>query len=230
MDIFFTAEMTPFTIALAVFAGLLLLEIVLSFVGGSLLGGEAEVDISADAPELDLDLDVDMDVDLDLDADLDAEVDVSASGASSVLGLGDVPMIIWVATLLLSFGLLGFAIQTIATSFMGAALPAWLASLPAGGLSLAFVRGFSKRFARFVPKLVTQSVSEKHLGRRRGVITVGTARRGSPAEVRVTDRYGNTHYLRAEPLNDDAVMAQGSEVIVMRATAEGKYFLVAMDS
>jgi hypothetical protein len=48
--------------------------------------------------------------------------------------------------------------------------------------------------------------------------------KGEAAEVRVTDSYGNTHYLRAEPLEDDAEIPQGADVLVIRQrTAPGEY-------
>ena len=55
-----------------------------------------------------------------------------------------------------------------------------------------------------------------------------TTARGRPAEVRVSDRFGNTHYLRAEPLRDDVSIAQGTEVIVLRQRYDEGYRIVAL--
>lgn len=229
MDIFLTSQMAPFSAALAIFAGLLILELSLGFVGGSLLGGDSDVAVEADV-DVDADFDLSADGDMAFDTEVDTDLDTDATAASSWMGLGDVPLMIWIATALVSFGLSGFVLQTLANSLLGSPLPAWLAAIPAAQLTLQTTRSFSRRLARLVPKAETQSVSERHLGRRRGVVTVGTARRGTPAEVRVTDRYGNTHYLRAEPFSDDAVIPAGTDVVVMRATAEGTYYLVALET
>jgi hypothetical protein len=79
-----------------------------------------------------------------------------------------------------------------------------------------------------MPRTETQSVSTRQLGRRLGTVTQGTAARGSPAEVRVTDRYGNTHYLRAEPLSDAETIPQGAEVLVLRHRPTGGFRLIAL--
>jgi Protein of unknown function (DUF1449). len=111
---------------------------------------------------------------------------------------------IWLASALLGFGAGGLVVQTLADGTLGSPLPVWLAAVPALLSGWGVARGFGGLFARLIPQDETQSVSEAHLGRRQGVITQGTAARGRPAEVRVTDRHGNPHYLRAEPLQDQA--------------------------
>jgi hypothetical protein len=107
-------------------------------------------------------------------------------------------------------------------------MPAWLAVLPATGVAIWFARQFGTLFANLLPRIETEALSERHLGRRTGVVTQGTASRGRPAEVRITDRYGNFHYLRAEPLRDDAQIPQGTEVMVLRHRYETGYLLVAL--
>lgn len=54
---------------------------------------------------------------------------------------------------------------------------------------------------------------------------MGTARRGSPAQVPFQDRHGNTHYAMAEPLADDEAIPGGAEVIILR-TRDGALRLV----
>jgi hypothetical protein len=62
------------------------------------------------------------------------------------------------------------------------------------------------------------------------VVSQGTAARGRPAEIRVSDRYGNTHYIRAEPLRDGTEIPQGTEVIVLRHRYDSGYLIVALDA
>ena len=61
-----------------------------------------------------------------------------------------------------------------------------------------------------------------------GVVTQGTARRGAPTEVRLTDRHGNTHYIRAEPLKDDDVIVAGTQVLVLRHKLNEGYRIVPL--
>lgn len=211
-------SLAPFSTALAILLALLALELILLMLGGSLMAG--------DGP------DVDLDADLDFDADIDAEFDAapdSAGGLASLLGLGEVPVMIWIAAVLAGFGATGLVVQSLATGTLGAALPLWLAVPVAGAAALGMARGFSRLFARLLPRNYSESVSETELGRRRGVITVGTAARGKPAEVRVTDRHGNIQYLRAEPAQDGATLPQGTEVLVMRNPRTRRYTLIPLE-
>lgn len=240
-DLYLTEPFVPFTIALALLFGLLALEIVLGLLGGTLLG------LGTDA---DMDLDVDLDInvpdlgDLDIDfGDADPhlfdfaepeveaefpEADVAPSGPASWLGIGKMPVLIWIAALLLGFGVSGFALQSVFTGVFGFALPASIAAVPATLAGIWFAKTFGRGFARALPKTETTAMSLRHLGRRTGVVTQGTAKRGSPSEVKVKDRHGNTHYLRGEPLKDEEEISAGTEVLVLRHRFEEGYRLVPL--
>lgn len=230
-------SVVPFTIALGLLLGLLILELISLVLGGSLLGADS------DAPGPDLLDSPDFDpADFDLDAATLATADADVAdiaeqtapedpgGFANWMGLGKVPTLIWLASLLMAFGLSGLVLQSTLDGLFGWSLPAWLATIPATILGVLFARSFGSVFSRLLPQTETAAVSERHLGRRRGVITQGNASRGRPAEVRVTDRYGNTHHLRAEPLRDDVTLPQGSEVIVLRQKYEGGYLLVPLSN
>lgn len=225
----------PFTIALALLFGLLGLELIALLVGGSLMAGEGEADLDlVDAPDLDIgDFDLDLDADFDLGdfelAEVEADTAVAASaGPINWLGIGKVPFMIWLVVLLAGFGLSGIGLQLTLRDLLGFDLPSWMAALPAGAFGLWFARGFGSVFARLLPKTETEAMSERMLARRRGVITQGTASRGRPAEVRVTDRFGNAHYLRAEPLQHKDALAQGTEVLVLRDRRRDRFVLVGL--
>lgn len=233
-DFLLDGAFAPFTTALALLLGLLVLELIALVLGGSLLGADSDMDL-----ELDLDADIgDLGIDLGPDVDLDAfelaevEPEVSASataaGPASWLGLGQVPTMIWIAVLLMGFGLSGMGLQLVLRDVFEITAPAWLAAIPAAVFGLWFARGFGRVFARLLPKTETAAQSERMLARRRGIITQGTAARGRPAEVRVTDRFGNTHYLRAEPMQDGEELAQGTEVLVLRNRQTGSFVLIGL--
>ena len=240
-DLYLTEPFVPFTIALALLFGLLALELLLALLGGTLLGlgADADVDLDIDAPDLG-DLDIDLgdpdfgdfdlgDTDLDLDADVDSDIDTNiGAGPASWLGMGKVPVLIWFASILVSFGITGIVIQTFANSTLGFSLPAYLVAVPAGVAAIWFARRFGEVFARLLPKTETTAMSERHLGRRVGVVSQGTAKRGMPAEVRVTDRHGNLHYLRAEPVRDSEEIPQGTRVLVLRHRFDHGYRITAL--
>ena len=245
-DLYLTDAFVPFTIALALLFGLLALELLLLIVGSSLLGmgADAEIDVDIDTPDLgDLDIDfgsidiadfeiadvgADAEVDLDLDVESGPGTGTEAVGPAAWLGIGKMPILIWVAAVLMAFGLVGIVLQQTLLGTFGFALPAVVAVLPAGIVAILFAARFGNFFARVLPKTESTALSERHLGRRTGTVTQGTARRGSPAEVRVSDRHGNLHHLRAEPLKDEDVIPAGTDVLVLRHRHTQGYRLVPL--
>ncbi|MEP2714985.1 OB-fold-containig protein [Pseudophaeobacter sp.] len=252
-DYLFDPAFLPFSFALALLFGLAGLELAALLIGASFLGnGEADADLGGidgldgpDAPDLgdiggDLSLDTDGLSDFGDLGDLDlADIDgmdlaegatlVDASGGvGSWLGLGKMPMLIWLAAFLLGFGLSGVGLQLGVKSLIGSALSPWLIGAPAGVFGIWFARSFGSVFARLLPQVETEALSERSLGRRRGVITQGTAAKGRPAEVRVMDRYGNAHYLRAEPFAQGEEITQGTDVLVIRDRRQDAYVLIPL--
>ncbi|WP_299884665.1 OB-fold-containig protein [uncultured Ruegeria sp.] len=234
-DFLLEGAFAPFTLALALLFGLLAVELIALVLGGSLLAGEGEIDLDmVDAPDLDIgDLGLDIDPDVDLGdfelAEVESDVpDTSAAGPMAWLGVGKIPIMIWLVVLLAGFGLSGIGLQLALRDVLGFDLPPWVAVIPAGAFGLWFARGFGGVFARLLPKTETEAMSERMLARRRGVITQGTASRGRPAEVRVMDRFGNTHYLRAEPLQDKDALDQGTDVLVLRDRRRDRFVLVGL--
>ncbi|WP_298848687.1 OB-fold-containig protein [uncultured Ruegeria sp.] len=234
-DFLLEGAFAPFTMALGLLFGLLALELIALVLGGSLMAGEGEVDLDmVDAPDLDVaDFDLDIDADVDLGNFEFAEVEADAPelatvGPLSWLGIGKMPFMIWLAVLLAGFGLSGIGLQLALRDLLGFDLPSWMAAIPAGAFGLWFARGFGAVFARLLPKTETETMSERMLARRRGVISQGTASRGRPAEVRVMDRFGNTHYLRAEPLQEKDTLEQGTDVLVLRDRRRDRFVLVGL--
>lgn len=221
LDTFLTPESYPFAIALAVTAGLFLLEILSSFLGATVLG------LGGDTP------DVDMDADFDLSADVDGmEIPAdgydgpsSPSGVLSWLGARDVPFLIWLVSFLTMFGLSGLILQSIAITLFGAPLPTLLAVIVALVPAVGLTRIIANWVALIMPKTETSAMRTRFLGGHRGTITQGTAARGKPAEVKIKDRHGNIHYLRVEPLDDNGVFPQGSDVTLIRKRGD-KFFVI----
>ncbi|WP_316013122.1 OB-fold-containig protein [Roseobacter sp. HKCCA0434] len=195
------AELRPFVISLGLLLLILALEVVSSLLGGSLLGG-----------------DVDMDVDLDVDADfdVDADPDLDTSGLLSWLGLGAVPFLVWLACVFAGFGMSGLVVQYLAEAIADAPAPMWIAVPVALVAALLFAREVGTLVLRYLPKAESSAVSRNRLGGRHGVVTGGTAREGSPAQARVRDAYGNIQYIRVVPLPGEAEIAEGTDILVMR--------------
>lgn len=253
LDLLLQTAFTPFTLSLALLFGLFALELALLLIGASLLTSDsADADVPTvemgDMDGIDLDtLDVgNLDIgELDLadydlpSADVTMDIDgVDAAGNATAapdnlgllawLGFGKTPAAIWLATFLAAYGVSGIALQLLMLRGIGSALPALAAGLIALPAGLLFARSFAKVFARLLPKSESSALSERSLGRRRGVVSQGTARRGAPAQVRVLDGFGNFHYLQAEPLEKTAEIGQGTEVLVLRNLREGGYRILPL--
>jgi hypothetical protein len=211
----------PFSLALGLLFGLLALELVALVLGGSLFAAGHGADAMPDTGAFDLPAGAEPDVAALLAAS-DAPDAPQADGGSalSVLGLGRVPFAIWLAGLLLGFGLAGLGVQTVAQA-VGGPLPGWLAALPAAAAGLAVARMVAAVMGGLVKPLETTATGPQFLGGLRGVVTQGTARRGAPAEVRLRDRHGNIHYQRCEPFRDSDVIAEGTEVLTLRQRRQG---------
>lgn len=238
-----TPGMAPFSGALALVLGLLIVELVMSVVGASLMGD------GADGPDFDgagfdgADFDADFDLDAaDFDAEIGTEIGTeigaetdfaagepgdidaldgrSGAGASAAggiavwLGFGKVPFILWMAGVLTAFGLSGYVLQSIASGVLGTPVNAALAAVVALVPGLTIGRWFANQLGRIVPKTETTAINRRSLGGRMGVIAQGTARRGKPAQARIRDGHGNTHYVRVEPVDDDMELPRGTEILI----------------
>jgi hypothetical protein len=185
----------PFTIALAIVGLLGALEVLSLMLGGavSVMSG---------------------------DADVDAGVDVDADGAwgefLNWLHVGQVPSMILLITFLLSFGIAGLLLQTLLKSATGAMLPLPLSLLPAFMIALPGTRLAGGILKKVLPGDESEAVSRDSFLGCGGEITVGTARRGHPAEARVRDSFGHSHYVMVEPDNDEQTFPAGSKVVLLK--------------
>ncbi|MBI1218095.1 MAG: DUF1449 family protein [Rhodobacteraceae bacterium] len=146
----------------------------------------------------------------------------AASGPNAIVGLFDflgirkLPLTVWLALFSASFAASGLAFQVAMNALLGFMLLPLPASIIALVPAVSLTRGLAGLIAAWLPRDESYVISERSLGRRRGTVTVGTAKRGHPAEVRIKDRYGNTHYTMIEPLSDGDEISAGAEVLVLR--------------
>lgn len=156
---------------------------------------------------------------LDLDAD---GADVH-DGMLDWLGLGgELPILIWLTSLLGCFTLSGVAIQQGATALVGAPL-AW--GWASGGALVvgALLNTLAARgLVRIMPGFETTVISTDDLLRLRGTILEGTARRGAPARAKVVDEHGQAHFIMVEPHDEVDAIASGEAALIVRR--EGTLF------
>ena len=194
----------PFAIALGVMLLLGLLQVI----------GLGDFDFGAD---------VELDVDVDAGADIADPTSVGFGGAlATLLGLGKVPLFIWLIVLLMTFAGIGISVQALASDLTGSPLYAWLAALIAGGTSIPATATLVRPLGRIMPQDETSAVRLDSLVGRRGTITTGKAARSSPARAKVRDRFGQAHHVMVEPHEDASVIPAGDKVLLVRR--EGQTF------
>ena len=139
----------------------------------------------------------------------------------SWLYVGKVPVLMLLVVFLAVYGLVGYVFQTAFAAVFGAYLNGTLAAVAVWFLALPLVRATAGGLYKILPKDETTAVSQDTLIGRVGVIVIGQARTGSPAQVRVKDGFGQTHYVMAEP-DGEGVLKQGEAVLLV--SLEGNTF------
>jgi hypothetical protein len=191
---FFDPGLAPFTIAL------LLMALILAFeLAGALFGAPASELLDKALPDL----------------DADAPDPGPLSGLLSWLYVGRAPLLILLAAFLVAFGLSGFILQSILRGVFGFYVWGWLAAIPALLAALPFTRVVGQFFSRILKQEESDAVSLETFVGKVAVVVRGEARRGFPAEAKLRDLTGTTHYVLVEPDEDDGVFSSGSEVLLV---------------
>jgi membrane protein implicated in regulation of membrane protease activity len=181
----------PFTIAALILVGLVVFEIVALVVGlsfTSLLGhGVSHSDGHLDHGPLD--------------------------AWMSWINKGGVPLLVLIMIALASFAIAGFAIQGIAQAIL-APLPTLVAGLGALAAAFPITRTLSRWTGRILPSDETTAISQSDLIGLVGTVALGPLDQGKPGRVRVKDRYGNIHVLRANAAPGH-VIPQGVSVLLV---------------
>ncbi len=197
MELITAAPNAAFTLALGLMLVIALMEGVAVLVGAGL-----SQFLDSMIPEIDVDIDIDA-------------PDASPSGFTQFLGwlqVGRVPVLVLFIIFLTAFGLVGLVVQSMVHGTLGSYLPGWLAVLPALAVSLPVVRVVGGFVAAVLPDDETDAVAEASFIGRVAVITLGTAQPDSPAEAKLRDEHGHTHYVMVQPDTADARFEQGAYV------------------
>lgn len=223
MDFITAPQNLAFTGALGLLLFLALLEMVTLVIGAGVFNmidnimPDFDLDVDAD---IDLDVDIDADIDADLDVDADTDIDVGQPGlllqGLSWLRIGKVPFLVFVALFLMFFGMAGYIVQNGALLSTGSFLHPAIAIIGALIFTLPGVRLTAGVIGRIFPKDATSAIPVSSLAGRTAQITLGTARKGSPAQAKLTDEFGTTHYIMVEPREAEAAYTQGSQVRLIR--------------
>jgi len=203
MDVF-AAATAPFAVAIGLTLAIALIELV-----GLLVGIQPSAAIDTALPDLHVDVDV-------------PHVDVGHIELSPLshtltwLSFGRVPALVILILMAASFGLIGFIEQEFLRRSFGFMLDPWIASIPAAVGAVFATRHGGRLLGRIMPKEETDAVSTAAFVGRVATVFRGQASAGRPAEAKLSDVHGKTHYLLVEPEEANQVFAEGSEVVIIR--------------
>lgn len=203
-----TPQTAPFGIALMIMLLLFIIEVIALMVGG----GNDWVD--GLLPD-------------ELNPHAEVGVDVADAGIAirflSWIYVGKVPVLMLLVLFLTIFGLLGFFIQNLMISIVGFYLPSLLAVIVVWFLSLPILRVTAKGVHKILPKDETTAINQSELIGRIGTVVIGKATKDTPAQIRVKDTHGQTHYVMAYADNDE--LMQGETVLLV---AQKEMYFVAI--
>lgn len=210
IEFFLSSSNTPFVIALTIMMAISIIEII----SASLGMGLSEM-VDSFLPEFDTDIEIEVDADVDINV-------VGAGGPGDSLvkllawfRVGEVPVIMLFIVFLTGFGLSGLILQFLLVSIIKITLPATLAAIPALFISIVVVRVCGGVLGKYLPKDETYAVSQKSFPGMVATLTLGTAETGRPAEAKLKDQHGQTHYILVEPDNDWESFKQGDKTIIV---------------
>ncbi|PVM91006.1 YqiJ family protein [Caulobacter endophyticus] len=143
-------------------------------------------------------------------------LDVDHPSLLGWLNVGRLPLLMVIVIFLFAFGVTGLVLQQLIAGVFRHPAPIWIAGPLAAAVALPFTRVLSGLLARILPGDETTAVSRETLVGRVAVVVTGAARVGSPAQARVRDAHGQTHYVMVEPDDDGEVFEQGTSVIIIR--------------
>ncbi len=199
----------PFLVALVALGAVSLLEGLAAVVG---FGISNAID-----SWLDFDL-PDVDVDLDLDADADAALGEPGVVGSALgwLFIGKVPFMALVVVYLGTFGAAGVLGQLAFRGVTGVLVPGWIAVWPATAVGLVGVHYAGRLLANILPKEETSAVESESFVGKVAVISIGTARAGQPAQAKLKDEHGRTHWVMVEPDDEREQFGTGDPMLLTR--------------
>lgn len=184
-------QVWPFSLALALFFTVSLIEILLVFLGAGADYG--------------MDLGVDIDV-----PDLSA-----GSRIFDWLGLGRVPFLISAAAFLLAFGLIGLLIQGLMLESVGVAFPWLITAVASTTASIPPVRLLNHGLGKIWPKDESSAVSVSSIVGREAEVILGTVTDTSPGQIRFRDGSGHTHRAMAYADQAGASFSPGERLLIV---------------
>jgi hypothetical protein len=192
------------------FSGALAMMLLIAAVEGvgALIGASVSEHLQSLLPETDWDA--------NLEIDASEAIVAPLKKALAWLRVGQVPVLMLLVAFLTIFGLGGIVLQGLVKGIFGSYLPSWIAVPTVSVGSLLLLRAVGGVLSRVIPMEETDAVTEDSFVGLVATITLGTARQGEPAQAKLRDPHGHTHYVMVEPDDPQDAFAASEEVLIIR--------------
>ncbi len=199
LEFLFHSNNYLFTAAIILMLFIAILEGVLAFLGA----GISDM-IESFIPDISTDFDID-----------GAQNAFALSKFFAWIRIKQVPILMLLIIFLTSFGLVGLFIQLLLLKFTSIFWSVWIVSIPTIFCSVFLLRIIGGFVSFILPKDESSSISKDELIGYIATITLGSAKKNSPAEARTKDKHGQTHYFMIEPDMDEIEFSQGDRVLIL---------------
>lgn len=159
---------------------------------------------------------------VDVHADIGVDCDAGPASPLEWLGFGDdMPILIWLTSLLACFTIAGFSIQQIAEAVSSHTLP-WLLATAGATPAAMFLNFFAANgLHRILPKTETTALRPDDLVGLRATVLDYEARADRPGRAKIVDMFGQQHFVTLAPHDADPI-PPGETVLLVRR--EGSTF------
>lgn len=189
------SENSPYFYSICLLLGFFLLEIVALVIG---------LDVFSFIDDLIPDFDFDIDTDIPFHISM-----------VHWFNFGKVPFLILLIIFLTVFGVIGYTVQYFAIKYTGNTFPTTIVVIFDVVISFLGVRYIGGILKNVIPTEETSAVSTESFIGKIATITIGTAKKDYPAQAKLKDEHGRTHYIMAVPINESDEFVQGTKLIVI---------------
>jgi len=143
------------------------------------------------------------------------------------LGFGeDMPILIWLTSLLACYSISGFGIQQVAEGIAGGAL-SWPVAAGASAPAALFLNFFAANgLHKVIPKTETTAIGVDDMVGLRGYVVDAPASPGLASRARIVDGHGQMHFVPVKP-HEDQTIQPGETVLLVRR--DGAMFYAVTD-
>lgn len=141
----------------------------------------------------------------------------------SWLHVGRVPLLALLVAFLAAFAMIGFALDLAAHQLLGLWLPVPLSVPLAVVGALPVVRLAAQRLGRVIPQDQSFAVTLGSLVGRVATVLAGHARKGRPAQAKVSSEHGQTLYVMVEPDAEGLAFEAGTSVLLVRQISGSRF-------